>query len=104
MELCSTVGNPSQNVHYFYYSQRSELMLSDVDTCVESPLGGLPSELSTYACHSQGGNQHWEYDKDTGAMRHGANGCLTDIGSDQVQVAQCTTPLTANQQWDFVQP
>jgi hypothetical protein len=48
VERCASTTNTALNQHYTFYSNKRELMLSDVDTCTESPLGALPSEITTW--------------------------------------------------------
>lgn len=95
---CSKETQYPRNYQFLYYTQRREIMLNDVDTCLEAPSGSFPLKLNTYACHFQGGNQLWEYDEGTEQMKH-FGGCLEVLDDDNVVVDQCTG--ASNQKWVF---
>lgn len=96
---CDPYPRPTSR-QWFFYSDKDEMIMSDIDTCLEAPLYPLPSGVTRYACHSQGGNQKWVYDDHTGVLRHG-DGCLTASADRQVvQSAPCIEG-NLNQQWEF---
>ncbi len=101
-ERCDTTTRVAHNPMFFYYSHKHELILGDVDTCVESPLGALPATLTTYGCHGQAGNQDWRYDAALGVVRHGQNGCLAEVSGGEIRVVTCEEPAPPAQQWTFV--
>eukprot|EP00051_Salpingoeca_urceolata_P031183 m.10647 g.10647 ORF g.10647 m.10647 type:complete len:551 (-) comp3826_c0_seq2:36-1688(-) len=104
LEPCTTGSKEHLSVRspqWFFFSKRKELILSDVDTCLEAATS-IGAKLSTYACHSQGGNQEWIYDQEAMTMTHGP-GCVEAAAGGTVTIQPCKQG-DASQQWRFVMP
>eukprot|EP00038_Savillea_parva_P030681 m.79452 g.79452 ORF g.79452 m.79452 type:complete len:571 (+) comp9291_c0_seq1:248-1960(+) len=92
---------------WFFQSANDELLLSDVDSCLEASTWGS-AELSTYGCHGRRGNQEWIYDQETQHFKHGDTPnnirCLA-IQDDKTEAHPLVTkcdPNDAKQKWAFV--
>jgi len=86
-----------------YYTKNQEMLLNNVDTCLEARLNGQNGEVWTYSCHGQGGNQLWKYDSATGKLAH-KHACLTvqsDGDGKSVFLRPCVPHLPPEQQWRF---
>ena len=63
----------SSSTQVFSYTKKKEIMTDDL--CLDVSAHGGPVKL--YKCHGMKGNQLWEYDKNSLAIKH--------VNSNQVQ-------------------
>eukprot|EP00040_Diaphanoeca_grandis_P009341 m.48480 g.48480 ORF g.48480 m.48480 type:complete len:557 (+) comp20764_c0_seq1:113-1783(+) len=100
---CVAKAEAQQRGLWYYYSGNEELVLSDVDSCLEAPTFGSP-DLGSWGCHGKKGNQQWTYEDTSGRIIHGDpqdRRCLEDFGP-VVKLAACKDDA-ATQQWSFIQ-
>lgn len=96
MEACVGESEARHRGHWIYHSQNNELILSDVDTCLEAPTWET-ADLALYGCHGKKGNQEWLFDQAAGTFKHGP-GCLDASGSS-VKTVKCDD--SPYQRWSF---
>jgi polypeptide N-acetylgalactosaminyltransferase len=98
-EACTANPVPT-HPQFLYYSDNSELVLSDIDTCVEAPVVTEIVGITKYACHGMLGNQRWDIDMASGQIKHGSK-CLSEEPSG-ILVVPCV-PGKVEQVWEFIQ-
>lgn len=97
---CVSPAEARSRGHWFYMSPNDELIMSDVDTCVEAPTWGS-DQLSSWACHGKRGNQEWVYDAVSGLFRHEQRCLAVDSATNGVLLAECNA-TDLHQVWAFV--
>ena len=45
---------------WVYFTGNDEIVLADMDNCIESPFDTRGADLSLYGCHGSKGNQEWK--------------------------------------------
>ncbi|XP_066288329.1 polypeptide N-acetylgalactosaminyltransferase 10-like [Branchiostoma lanceolatum] len=90
---------PSQN---FTYTGLKEIEITDRHLCFDVDSLSWEKTLVFLACHGEGGNQKWDYDKQRGLIRHLASKlCIAvDTGSLQPTMMPCNQS-SESQQWKF---
>lgn len=88
---------------FLYYTKRHEIMLENFESCLETSMNLTVSQkegIAVYGCHGSGGNQKWDYDIQTGTLRHENGGYLSVDGSNKVYVSAFLYG-NKNQCWDW---
>lgn len=82
----------------FFPIQKKQALQTD-DVCLDVSAVGGPVKL--FACHGLGGNQVWDYDKETLALKHvNSNQCLDRPSPDETDtpgIGPCNN--SPSQQW-----
>ena len=98
MVKCSTsVAQAKSSGEWIYYSPNDELIIADMDNCVEAPTDKGVG-LALYGCHGKKGNQEWKRTVDNQFV-HGP-GCLQVVDGTNAKVMQCQEN-EPTQIWEF---